>query len=64
MIIIFIKKKTKFIIFKSFKDFSTVIFTNFNKRRVFKTLNNFNINIKLILHDFKSFNFNIFTDFN
>ena len=56
-----VKKKTKFIIFKFFKNFIIIIFINFNKKRTFKTFNNFNINIKLILHDFKLINFNAFT---
>ena len=63
VIIMFIKKKTKFIIFKSFKDLSAVTFTDFNKRKIFRALNNLNVNIKFILHDFKLSDFNMFTDF-
>ena len=56
----FIKKKTKFTVFKSFKDFIIIILTDFNKRKAFKTLSNFNINAKLILHDFKLINSDVF----
>ena len=57
----FIKKKTKSIIFKFFKDFIVIIFIDFNKRRTFKTFSNLNINTKLILHDFKLINSDVFT---
>ena len=52
-----IKKKTKFITFKFFKDFVIITLINFNKRKAFKALSNFNVNARLILHDFKLFNY-------
>ena len=52
-----IKKKIKFTAFKLFKDFIIITLINFNKRRIFKALNNLNISVKLTLHDFKSFNY-------
>ena len=61
VIIMSVKKKTKFIIFKSFKDLTVIILIDFNKKKAFRTFNNFNINTKLILHDFKLIIFNVFT---
>ena len=55
-----VKKKTKFTAFKSFKDFAVIILTDFNKRRAFKALSNFNVSTKLILHDFKLINSDVF----
>ena len=56
-----VKKKTKLIIFKFLKDFTVITLTDFNKKRVFRTLSNFNINMKLILHDFKLIISDVFT---
>ena len=56
-----VKKKTKFIIFKFFKDLAVITLINFNKKRVFKTFSNFNINTKLILYDFKLIISDVFT---
>ena len=56
----FIKKKTKFIVFKLLKDLIVIILTDFNKKRVFKAFSNFNVNAKLILHDFKLINSDAF----
>ena len=57
IIIMLIKKKTKFITFKLLKDFIIIILINFNKKRTFRALSNFNVNAKLTLHDFKLFNY-------
>ena len=55
-----VKKKTKFTAFKFFNDLTVITLIDFNKRKAFKALNNFNVNAKLILHDFKLINFNAF----
>ena len=60
IVIMFAKKKTKFIVFKFLKDFAVITFTDFNKRKAFRTFNNFNINTKLILHDFKLITSDVF----
>ena len=56
-----VKKKTKFIIFKSFKNFAVITLTDFNKRKTFRAFSNLNINMKLILHNFKLINSDVFT---
>ena len=56
-----VKKKTKFIVFKSFKDLVIITLTDFNKRKAFKAFSNLNVNTKLILHDFKLINSDAFT---
>ena len=57
IIIMLVKKKTKFTAFKFLKNLAVITSVNFNKRKIFKALNNFNISVKLILHNFKSFNY-------
>ena len=52
-----IKKKTKFTVFKFLKNLAIIILINFNKRKAFRALSNFNVNAKLILYDFKLFNY-------
>ena len=57
IIIMSAKKKMKFITFKFFKDFIIITSVNFNKRRTFRALSNFNVSARLILHNFKLFNY-------
>ena len=57
IIIMSVKKKTKFTASKFLKDFAVITSANFNKRRVFRALSNFNVSARLTLHDFKLFNY-------
>ena len=52
-----VKKKTKFTAFKLFKNFAVITLINFNKRKIFRALSNFNVSARLILYNFKLFNY-------